>query len=115
MIVNCTPHTVRFMLHGAGGPVRVIPSSSETARVSEHSGDLYRRIDGIAVHHPPWPGMVEGLPPQRPDVFLLVSRVVFDACPDRLDLLRPGTGPDDDAIRRDGQVYAITRVIGRSS
>lgn len=71
-------------------------------------------------------GAVEGLPEPEPGVFYLVSAMVGSALSaDRRsvgDVLLPGTGPDDGAVRqppvlpdgspnpRKGQIIAVTRL-----
>lgn len=44
---------------------------------------------------------VVGMPAPEPGVLVIVSKIVFDALPDRMDLVAP-----DRMIRRDGRVIA---------
>jgi hypothetical protein len=58
---------------------------------------------------------VAGLPDPADGVFYIVSGMVF-ASPlldGRGDVMAPGTGPDEGAVREGGQVQAVTRLIAR--
>jgi hypothetical protein len=56
-------------------------------------------------------GVVVGLPEPKENVFLLVSRMVFDAVSDeRIDVIAPDTGVT--ALRNQkGQIMGVTRIV----
>ena len=111
MLVNLTPHTVRIALSD-GDTVEIAPTAPPARVVRTYSlyvGDVW----GIPVYNTRLEGEIEGLPDPQPDVVYITSMVVAQlaAADGRTDVLSPGTGPDDGAIRRDGQIYAVSRLI----
>lgn len=92
-ILNYTPHTLN--IHTSNG-VRDIPSDG-VARVSVTRVEC-DSIDGITIHRGEY-GEVTGLPAEEHGTWLVVSRMVAAALPDRLDLLVPGALVRDDAGR----------------
>lgn len=69
----------------------------------------------VDVFTPDTQGEVENLPPAEDGVFLIVSGMVGDALRargvSRPDVLVPGTGPQDGAVRNDkGHIVAVTRL-----
>lgn len=122
-LINLTPHVVRIA-DADGNIIREIEPTLPTARVSSTSVSG-APIDGVPFAETVF-GNVENLP--EPNVchdslcqdanwstgecqcssfetVYIVSQIVIAACPSRLDLVRPDTGPT--AIRRDGQIYAV--------
>ena len=109
--VNLTPHTVR-----------VVNDNDEVIFVSEESGqrasvrtspNVVRHIDGVPMSVTSY-GPINGLPGPEPGTLYIVSTMIF-AHPDvadRNDLVVPDSGPD--AIRKDGQPYAVRRFTVRS-
>ena len=81
MIRNFTPHTINIV----DGPD--LPSDG-VARCTQ-TDVLDTVVDGVDVFKQTF-GDVVGLPDPVPGVFLVVSRLVAAACPDRDDLLVPG-------------------------
>ena len=83
---NCTPHALSIQM-GSGNRVGIMPSGV-CPRVEMESSLLYV-LGGIAVHRTT-PGEVIDLPSPQEGVWLIVSRMIVAACPERLDLLSPG-------------------------
>ena len=111
MIVSLLPHSITLRLPD-GSDVE-IPPSGAVARVSSTPGAV-GVIDGIPV---PVAGRttfgpVTGVPIEQPGTWFLVSGLVGAALQGRRDdVLVPGTGPDDGAVRVDGKVVAVTRLV----
>jgi len=106
MLINLTPHTVKICDEN-GSIIRDIPPTPPAARVGS---TLVERepIDGIPFSETIF-GEVENLPAPQAGVFYIVSQVVIAACPGRIDLIRPDTGPDclrDEA----GRIVAVRRL-----
>jgi hypothetical protein len=75
--------------------------------------DTGRMAGGVPVFGADRPGAVEGLPEPRPGVVLVVSGFVAAALAGsgRADVVAPGTGPADGAVRNAaGHVVAVTRL-----
>lgn len=91
-IVNMTPHTIN-VFNDNGEEVGVFEPSGDVTRVSvetvHHIGILFRQYYGA----------VEGLPVEDEDTFLLVSNMVRQAMPGRVDLVSPGQLIRDDSGR----------------
>jgi hypothetical protein len=110
-IVNLTPHPIN--LRGPDGADTTVPASGTIARVASTPGAA-TEVAGVPVpvygrdHF----GEVTGLPAPAEGVFLLVSALVGGAVAGtRDDVLVPGTGPQDGAIRDDaGRIVAVTRL-----
>jgi hypothetical protein len=116
-LVNLTPHAIT--LQDAAGARVTIPPSGTVARVASTPGGM----TGHAIIHatgsmrvpifgaPTW-GAVEMLPAPEADTLYVVSALVAARCPNREDVVSPGTGPQDGAIRgANGQIEAVTRLI----
>jgi hypothetical protein len=107
MIINCTPHDVaiytvsdcilnngRLYLHEKADmeypePLRVYPAAKEPARMHFVQGDP-GMADGIMVYH--WgPYGITGLPDAKPGTYYIVSKILAQVCPERKDLIFPGT------------------------
>lgn len=109
MTINLTPHALT--LRSATGDT-VLPPSGTVARVSASPGAL-EDVPGIPVPvaRPDAFGSVEGLPEPEEGVFFIVSAMVGAHVHNRPDVLTPGTGPRDGAIRNDkGHIVAVTRL-----
>jgi hypothetical protein len=114
-LVNKTPHNIT--LRTATGD-QVIPPTYPPARVSARNPvDIH--VEGVPVPIRVFPdsGVAENLPPPE-DGFLYIVSIVVASHPDvrtRADVVSPGTGPNDGAIRDErGQVLAVTRLNGSS-
>ena len=114
--VNLTPHEINFQ-----SPItrdfRSFPASGQVARVNE--GTIAAEgVDGIPCQTTVFLGFQDLPDPQEGTVFI-VSRPVMDAWKHgaaggawahRLDLIAPGTGPNDGVLRdAKGQIIAVTR------
>ncbi len=116
-ILNCTPHSIKYRPAGRGTvefpPTGIVPRvstvESEAASISctlDCGGGFI--LDCIQQSL----GEVEGLPSASPHIYYIVSRMVFDAAPDRVDLIVPDTGKG--AVRDEqGRIVAVTRFIRR--
>ena len=110
-LVNLTPHPI--VLLGADGNYHAIPASGAVARVSSAPGAL-EAVAGVPVPVAGRQtfGAVEGLPAPVEGVIYIVSALVLARCGDRDDVVGPGTGPNDGAIRNEkGHVVAVTRLV----
>jgi len=136
-LVNLTPHPIvlakgdqREVVPSAGVARVATTSGSEIARVrvrdsvpagaahdaAYHLPQTMREAMDIPVYSPPTYGSVEGLPDPEPGLVYIVSAMVGAALREagvsRPDVLCPGTGPQDGAIRDpEGRIQAVTRLI----
>ena len=85
MIKNCTPHKVSIY---ADDTILEFPSCGIVPRCEQHE-ELIGKIDNIQITKQIF-GEVTDLPEQEDGVYLIVSRLVATACPNRSDLLIPG-------------------------
>jgi hypothetical protein len=85
-IVNCTPHTITVIRKD--GSSLVITPSGNVPRCSTTSSEVMD-LDGIAVVRSVF-GYIVDLPEPKDGTWLVVSRIVLNAAPARLDLLAPG-------------------------
>jgi len=104
-IVNLTPHMIRFQQ--SNREVVEVPSCGEIARVETIPGEEI----SPGFYTAPLFGEVINLPSREDNVILIVSSLVAGRCIGRDDVFSPGTGPSDQPIRRDGQVWACTRFV----
>ena len=111
-LTNLTPHAI--VLRSADGTDTIVPTSGTVARVTSTPGAL-ETVAGIPV---PVAGMqtfggVEGLPEPTPGTIFIVSAMVLAALRgSRPDVVGPGTGPNDGALRNErGHVVAVTRLV----
>jgi hypothetical protein len=114
MIVNLCPHPITVHCSGVSIPVsglaRVATSSSQTGTL-RGPPDARGYVDVLPVYEIAY-GDVTGLPEPVEGTTYVVSLVVLQACPERRDLVAPGTGPQDGAIRdADGKIVAVTRFV----
>lgn len=109
-IRNLTPHAVT--LRSAAGDT-VLPPDGLVVRVASTPG-ADADVPGLPVPvrgAPTW-GAVEGLPAPQAGVVLIVSGLVLARISGRGDVVAPGTGPADGAVRdSDGRIVAVTRLI----
>ncbi len=118
--VNLTPHKIVVAVRGESDLpeiegtdgwhewVSILPEDTP-ARVMTIEEEVH--VDGIG-----FPcarqkvGNVTGLPPEDEERFYIVSRMVFDAVPDRKDVVVPDTGKT--AVRdKSGNIVAVTRFL----
>jgi len=109
MFVNLTPHEV--VLYREDGKSLVLASKG-IARVDSTPGVCREVVDGIPIYEAPVMGEVYGLPAPIAGTVYIVSGVVAGACKGRADVVYPGTGPKDGAVRdAQGRVIGVTRLI----
>ena len=109
-LVNLTPHPLT--LRAADGSDTVLTPSGTVARVTSTPG-----TEGT-IESLPVPvmtadafGEVIDLPEAEEGTFFVVSGMVGSALSGRPDVLVPGTGPKDGAIRNEkGHIVAVTRL-----
>lgn len=110
-LVNLTPHSLN--LYTPTGVIK-LPASGQLARVrstSEPAGEIL----GMPVIRSSFEPVV-GLPDPQPGTSYIVSSLVLAALraesKHRADLLAPGTGPNDGAVRNSAnQVVGVTRLV----
>lgn len=108
-LINLTPHPV--VLRTESGDVTV-PLSGTVARVTSTPGVPMDMGLGVPVFSAPVWGEVEGLPAPEEGKVFIVSALVAARCGDRHDVVSPGTGPNDEAVRNEkGHIQAVTRLI----
>jgi hypothetical protein len=109
-LVNLTPHAI--VLRGPDGDITVPPSGA-VARVASTPGPA--RVQAgvpVPIADPPRWGAVEGLPEPSSGVLYVVGTMVAARAGDRGDVVSPGTGPADGAVRdADGRIVAVTRLV----
>lgn len=108
--VNLTPHALS--LYTTEG-VRDIPASGRLCRVKTRP-EFLQVVDGMPVYTDAFDG-IEDLPDPEVGIVFLVSGLVLTAMKDagikRSDVLAPGTGPLDGAIRdHTNRVTGVTRL-----
>jgi hypothetical protein len=103
-IINLTPHNFT-LFNEIGEIVRVIPPTTPAARVASESR-IFTECDGIPVMRTCF-GLVEGLPDYQEGTAYIVSHLVQQCKPDRLDLYRPDTGPASAVRDAAGQVIGV--------
>lgn len=112
MFVNLTPHSITIRTSEGD---RVIGPTAPPARVEPGPLVATDILDGIPVIR--WgKGEVVNLPPPTEGIVFIVSAVVGAEVRTRADVLCPGTGPNDNAVRiadgpRKGQVEAVTCLV----
>jgi len=107
--VNLTPHAIGLRLPDMTD--LVLPPSGQIARVEE--AERQERMEpGVPVPVLDFPrrsGLI-GLP-QADGRLYVVSILCLQECAGRNDVYAPATGPRDGAIRENGQIVAVTRLI----
>lgn len=112
MFVNLTPHAI--VIRNNDGDT-VIGPTSPAARVEPGVLLSTENMGGIPIIR--WgDGEVVNLPPPTEGVIFIVSAVVGAAVRGRADVVCPGTGPNDGAVRipdgpRKGQIEAVTCLV----
>ena len=118
-IINLTPHEIVLAFGENNAERMAIPPSGTVARVASVPG-VAETLGGVPVPvmgRQTW-GKVENLPDPVEGTIYIVSAQVLGRpeCLNRTDVVGPGTGPNDGAIRvpdgpRKGQVEAVTRLV----
>jgi len=119
-LVNLTPHdiVIRTNSDGVIGDITV-PPSGVVARVTTTPGQQVRAYP-YTIYSSPTFGEVQGVPPasDSEDLVYIVSSMVLShpSVKNRSDVVAPGTGPQDGAIRDEkGRIVAVTRLIAAST
>jgi len=87
-----------------------IPASGNIARKGSQPGTPCGEVKGISLYSAPTWGEVEGLPEPSEGTIYIVSGLVAGRI-SRPDVFSPGTGPQDGAVRENGRIVAVTRLI----
>lgn len=85
-ILNCTPHAINIVTP-EGNPIVAFPKGEILPRLSQETVTV-GEINGIPLTETSF-GETVNLPEPKEDTFLIVSRLVKTANPDRKDLLVP--------------------------
>jgi hypothetical protein len=96
-IINLTPHPLQ--LYQENGEVLTISPTAPAARVSSVTEEVFK-IGGFPITRTTF-GDVENLPDPEEGTIFVVSMLVQQAAPNRTDLYRPDTGPQN--VVRDGE------------
>ena len=112
-IVNCTPHTIRVICAESGAELEFHPSGfvARVATTESPKGQIVTKEGGVIPLVYKTFGEVEGLPlgwEDSRDIYV-VSGMVASAMPGTPGIYAPDTGPT--AVRKDGQVVAVTRLV----
>lgn len=114
-IVNLTPHDIN-LFDDEGRELRVIFKSEGVARLktkAEPVTPVYAKGRKIPLIRQEV-GEVEGLPSEPIDgVYFIVSRLIFDALPERKDLIVPDTSPESVVRDSEGRIIGVRRFIIR--
>lgn len=110
-LINLTPHAIT--LYSPTGIHEIAPSG-QLARIRSSSVQV-GELGGVPIIRPTFDD-VNGLPEPSNDTVYIVSSVVLTALRSngitRDDLVAPGTGPNDSAVRDpSGKVTGITRFV----
>jgi len=110
MLINLTPHPIA--LAGPDGAIiETIAPSGTVARVVQTPGAAYRVADApVPIQGRDTMGAAEGIPEPSLGVLYVVSGMVLAAC-DRPDVVAPGTGPQDGAVRDAAGRLVAVRVL----
>ena len=96
-IVNLTPHALNLMPEGPDGPMVTIPPSGQVARCAVDWVQVNTvTVDGITVPVNQTRFWIFDLPDPQPDTIFVVSMLVAQAVPERLDVFIV-----DDTVRDD--------------
>ncbi len=122
--VNLNPHPMTLRTNTANTAAEpdatdivVAPRTGEDgkpapARIGSKPGALEGDLGGVALYGATEYGAPTGLPEPVEGTVYIVSAIFAGRCPGRNDLVMPGTGPQDGAVRdTKGQIYAVTRLI----
>lgn len=117
-LVNLTPHTVNFyhsdsqqmFEYKSEGVARVATSAKLVSNINV--GNEVGNYTPAQIFKTIY-DKVEGLPEPQPDTYYIVSLIVLQhpSMKKRKDVIAPGTGPNDNCIRENGLVKAVTRFI----
>jgi hypothetical protein len=104
-LVNLTPHKIVIL---SGEEKIIVEPSGIVARVATTSGAALTGFFWAGTTF----GEVEGIPaPEAGKVYIVSAIVASRIGASRSDIFYPGTGPNDGAIRENGNIVAVTRLI----
>ncbi len=103
--VNCTPHAITIATGTDGNVEFAAPQNRDKCpRVESKRVSAWHPVLKLETY-----GEVVNLPYPEPDTYLIVSRLVAAALPNRIDLVVPNTA---DAIRdENGHIVAVEGLI----
>lgn len=115
---NLTPHIIR-VANSTGQIIAEFPPSGEQTRIEETFQEVITAlVDEIEIPvgmGNRYNGSVQNLPRCNGETIYLVSGLVISALLqngiNRWDVWAPATGPSDDVLRENGQIYAVRRFI----
>lgn len=105
-VINLTPHDVNICDEYGDEVIKTYKASGIIARVS-HGWSTVDYVDGVPVVVRTNEKIVN-LPDPQEGVFYIVSNIVLDYCPDRLDILAPVLQVKD----RDGRIIGCRALVG---
>lgn len=110
-LVNLTAHDLQIFTSGG---IVVLPKSGHIARARNRS-TLHSVVSGVSVFAQSF-GPIQGLPDAEDGIVYVASALVLRALRaaglDRPDVVAPGTGPNDGAVRESsGKVAGVTRLV----
>jgi len=107
-LVNLTQHPI--VIRTEDGDIKIEPTG--LARVSQIKQEPVGNINDIPLFPAPVYDTVEGLPRPKTGKVYIVSGIVLAHCAGRDDVVAPGTGPLDNAIRNEkGHIVAVTCLV----
>lgn len=114
--VNLTPHPITFKLNNES--ITFQPSGKVARIISSGATQQDIMVNGITISYVnPGVESIVDLPKPQENTYYIVSSLVLNhlrsSGSKRSDVIAPGTGPKDNAIRDEkGNIIAITKFIG---
>ncbi len=108
--VNLTPHPLTLQRPDRSELV-IQPDENGPARVSVKAGVKAGELNEVPLYTATLFGEIVGLPAPQIDTIYIVSGMVGGQIRNRGDVVVPGTGPADGAVRNEqGHIIAVTRL-----
>lgn len=107
MFRNLTPHKITVFGNDGSVLLELEPELNFQARVQEFI-TTNQEIEDIPIVTKRYTQAT--LPFQKEGVYLIVSKMVIDAHPERQDLLCPDTGPDSVVRDEQGHILGVKRL-----
>ena len=105
-VVNLTPHAI--VCRTRGGESITYPASGNIARLTEEIEATPSPLPHIDSVRKRYTALVN-LPDPVLGTVYIVSAMCLPMCTSRDDVVAPATGPDDEVVREEGRIIAITR------
>lgn len=109
-LINLTPHRLNFYTPQGVTAVEVSGTLARVSSSSQKTGE----VAGVPIYSTAF-AEVQGLPEPQEGTFYVVSTLILTALKaaglSRPDLVAPGTGPNDGAVRAEGKVVGVTRLV----